>query len=280
MKVRGLLPVLAGVTVFSAYGFGQANDFTITDGGWTYRERNLGGAGTRADGGTADFVDAFGGDHLFQNWWWYSTPFTNQELALGNLVNLQVGANSARMTFREDNGPNGPGALTFDFEYSLHSLGSSGVLQIGWKIHNNSNVSVPVRMFSYTDFDLNGSSGGDSGQFMGNGQFRMSDGPVTAGLLASGTGLGAWEQAFFANTRNKLTNNVFDNLSNTAANLGPGDLTHAFMWETELAPNGTENGRDQLVGSLVKYVDSPVPEPATIAALGVGIAALLRRRRR
>lgn len=281
MKVRGLLAVLAGVTVFSASGLAQVEQFTIEDGGWTYSEFDLAGPGDRTNAGLADFIDPFDTDHLFQNFWWYSTPFTGRELALGNLVNLQTGTNSARVTYREDNGPNGPGALLFDFEYSLHALsGSTGVLQIGWKVHNLSNQTVAVNLYSYTDFDLGGTSNGDSGRFINPGQFEMSDGPVSAGLLASGTFQTGWEQAAWPATRNKLTDADFDVLANATSPLGPADLAHAFSWGTELAPNGNGEGRDQMVGSLIKYVNSPVPEPATVAGLLLGVAALAGRRRR
>jgi hypothetical protein len=281
MNARRIVPALAGIAVFSALGYGQAEDFTITHGGWTYSETDLAGDGTRSGGGTGDFIDPFGTDHMFQNFWWYSTPFTGRELALGNLVNLQVGTNSARVTYQEDNGPNGPGALTFDFEYTLHQLsGGTGVVQIGWKIHNNSNQTVPVRFYSYTDFDLGGTAGGDTGTYTPDGQFDIVDGAVSAGLLASGTFFSGWEQALWPSTRAKLTDADFDVLNNGTSPLGPDDLAHAFSWETELLPNGSSGGRDQMVGSLIKFVNSPVPEPASLAALAIGAAALLRRRRK
>lgn len=281
MKTRGLLAVLAGVTVFAAQGYSQANSFTLQDGGWTYSERSLAGAGDRANGGEADFIDSFGVDHLFQNFWWYSTGATGREFALGNLVNIQNGTNSARVTYLEDNGPNGPGALLFDFEYSLHALNrETGVLQIGWKVHNLSNQALAVNLFSYTDYDLGGTASGDSGVFLNPGQFQISDAPVSAGLLASGTFLNGWEMAPFPVTRGKLTDGDLDFLTNATSPLGPADLTESFSWVGELAPNGSTNGSDQMVGSLVKYVTSPVPEPATVAGVLLGIAALAGRRRR
>jgi hypothetical protein len=265
-------------------GFAQTIDsFTLTHGGWTYEERDLEGAGDRVGGGDADFTNPLGVDNMFQNWWWYGTELNGRENALGNQVSSSTTASSARIVYVEDAGPNSPDALLFDLEYTLTSLSPAlAIVQIGWKVHNLSDIEQTVTFFSYSDFDLNDSSGGDSGVFIAPNQFALTDANplVSAGLIASVSRLDGWEQAPFADIRDKLTDTDLDTLANATSPLGPDDLTHAFSWTFTLAPNGAANGGDQMVGSLVKFVNNPVPEPSTFAVMAIAAGGLLARRRR
>jgi hypothetical protein len=278
--VAGIFAASALVGVASA----QLSSFTLNHGGWTYRETNLTGSPTGTDNGLADFVNPFGVDNMFQNWWWFGSPANGREFALSNQVSGTTTANSARLVYLEDAGPNAPDALLFDLEYTLTALpgGSTAVVQIGWKVHNLSNAEQTVRFFSYTDFDLNDTSGDDSGVFIAPNQFDLTDSNplVRGGLVASNSGQAGWEQGFFSGLRDKLTDADLDALANATSPLGPGDLTNGFMWEFTLGPNGASNGSDQFVGSLIKYVNNPVPEPASIAVMTVALGALAARRRR
>lgn len=281
--------VAAGLAAsFALFNYGSAqtviDSFTLTHGDWTYEERNLTGGGDRTNGGETDFENPFGVDNMFQNWWWFGTEANGREFALGNQVDSSTTASSARLVYLEDAGPNAPDALMFDIEYTLTSLpgGSAAIVQIGFKVHNLSDNAQTVRFFSYSDFDLNATNGDDSGIFIAPNQFSLSDGNplVMGGLVASVSRLNGWEQATFSATRDKLTDGDIDTLSNATSPLGPADLTNAFSWEFTLAANGSPNGGDQMVGSLVKYINNPVPEPTTLAVMAVAAMGLLARRRR
>lgn len=277
MKRLGLLCLVAALT---GSAFAQINSFTLTHNGAVYGEGNLIGAGDRSDGGTAAEFNMGSSDNLFQNWWWYRTSLMNREFALGNQVAGNFAGNHARIVYDEPNGAGGQEVVRFDFEYTLTRINvETAVLQIGWKIHNLSGREFDLAFFGYTDYDLDGSSGGDAGVFTPPNSMYVTDGPVGAGTIASSTALTHWEQGAFAGVRNKLTNAGVDDLSDSVANFGPGDWTGAYEWQFFLAPNGAPGGQDQMVGSLVKYINV-VPEPATIGILSAGFLALAARRRR
>jgi hypothetical protein len=280
--------IAAAAASFALFTVGSAqtvDSFSLTHGGWTYSESNLISDGTQDNSGSTNFENQFGVDNMFQNWWWFNTDNSGREFALGNQVSGgTTSSSSARLVYVEDAGPNAPDALQFDIEYTLTSLpgGTSAIVQIGFKVHNLSDSEQHVRFFSYSDFDLNETSGDDSGTFIAPNQFQITDGDpqVYGGLVASVSGLNGWEQSTFADLRNKLTDSDIDTLSNATSPFGPTDMTHGFVWDFTLQANGTANGADQFVGSLVKYVNNPVPEPSTIAVLGIAAAGLLARRRR
>jgi hypothetical protein len=272
----------AATFVLAPFASAQVDSFTLTHGGWTYEERNLRADNTGDTGGRADFISPGGTDHMFQNWWWFSTPFSGREFALSNMVSSSTTGNSARIVFIEDGGPNSPDSLLFDLEYTLTALpgGQSALVQIGWKIHNLSNEAQTVNFFSYSDFDLNATSENDTGVFIAPNQMDIRDASpfVRGGLVASNSRLSGWEQSVWPTLIDKLTDDDLDLLANATSPLGPDDLTHGFSWSFTLSANGSANGGDQMVGSLLKYV--VVPEPATMTAFGLASLALLARRRK
>lgn len=281
---RYVAGVLASFALFAVGSAQTINSFSLSHGGWTYSENNLISDGTGSDSGSANFTNQFGVDNMFQNWWWFNTDNSGREFALGNQVSgSTTSASSARLVYVEDAGPNSPDALQFDLEYTLTSLpgGTSALVQIGFKIHNLSNTAQHLHFFSYSDFDLNGTSGDDSGTFIAPNQFQLTDAnpAVFGGLVASVSNLTGWEQSTFSSLRNKLTDTDIDVLDNATSPLS-GDLTQGFVWDITLAANGSANGADQFVGSLVKYVNNPVPEPTTLAVFGIAAVGMLAKKRR
>ncbi|MFN7019085.1 MAG: PEP-CTERM sorting domain-containing protein, partial [Fimbriimonadales bacterium] len=75
----------------------------------------------------------------------------------------------------------------------------------------------------------------------------------------------------FSATRPKRTNLLVDNLSNTVANYS-ADFVGAYQWRTVLVPG------ESAEGWVVVGVN--LPEPASMLALGAGLAGLLGLRRR
>lgn len=99
---------------------------------------------------------------------------------------------------------------------------------------------------------------------------------VDSKAKAVGLQLAIWE-ARYDDINNP--NPDFDNGEFTASGMSSGALAAAnSFWQDRLTPgnallirNENGHGQDQL---------TPVPEPASLAAIGIGFAALLRRRRR
>lgn len=165
--------------------------------------------------------------------------------------------------------------FSMDITYTLigGALGS-GTSDIGEivRIQNRSNGVLDFHLFEYDDFDLNGTAGGDSA-FLVNGSTIQQQEGNTIAMVGSVPPFDRWEIANWPTTLTKLNDGVADNLSNTGSPSGPGDLAFAMQWDRTIGVGGT------FLMSKNKRIET-VPEPATMAALGLGVAALLRRRRK
>src|SRR5699024_6276990 len=135
--------------------------------------------------------------------------------------------------------------------------------------------AVNLSFFNYFDFDVAGTSAGDSATLMSDNpalRMRIVD---TNGSIAEARALdaSAYQVGSFSNVRNLLTNANADNLNNTGLPFGPGDFTGAVQWDVLLNPGNT-------ITLQSSFLLNPVPEPATMTALALGAVALLRRRRK
>lgn len=258
---------VAAIALICSSAFGQLlDDFTLTDGTATYTERNLRTGGPGA--GSADFVVA-GTEQLFQNWWWFRASGMSREVALSNQTfGILEAANRAGMEYSE---PTGAGNVDFEISYELNDLVTRQRVDIDFRITNRTANTIQLDFFAYTDFDLDGSFGGDTAFIGRNGSAQfIADGLVNAELNASTDGLHAWEIDSFPLIRDKLENAMIDDLSNSGSPFGPGDYTGAFQWRVTLVPG------EEFHGTYAKIYE--VPEPASLLALLAIAPALLRRR--
>jgi hypothetical protein len=143
------------------------------------------------------------------------------------------------------------------------------------RVTNIGNQSLDFRLFQYNDFDLNGTNANDSATRLNSSQIQQVDGAVTLNFVSEGaTPVPTFSQVsglFFSN----LTTIAGFNMDSPAgSNIGQnftGDAAYGYQWNFSINPGQSFTISTDKVAA--------VPEPATLAALAIGAAALLRRRR-
>lgn len=251
--------MLAGLV--ASVGVGNAQAFTMTDG-------NAVVDGDSAVGLYNWFTD--GVDDLFNQDYYYRIGMNPeaQISTIGNAVVNQLAPNIVNVAYTD-------AVLRVDITYTLiGGAPGSGTSEIGEiiRVQNLTNSAMSFHLFEYDDFDLAGTAGGDSAMLL-NGSTIMQWENLTTAMVGTVPPFDRWEIASFPTILAKLTDGVPDDLANGTSPLGPGDMTFAMQWDRVIGPNGT------FLMSKNKRIEV-VPEPASLAALGLGFAALLRRRRK
>lgn len=223
-----------------------------------------------------------GMDQLYRQWFWFRTGSGGKEKTISQLA-LEVPCNQASdnyltTLYRND------GKFTIGVNYTLlGGAAGSGSSTIGEQIivKNISGSALDFHFFQYVDFDLGGSSSGDtlelgqdaSGLF--NSAFQHKGTSYFADeFLTPGANHG---QAALASPVFTLFYSLTDNSPTTLNNFaGPitGDTSWAFQWDVTIPVNGTFNI------SLNKSVYvSAVPEPTVLAFAGLSCAIFAGVRR-
>jgi hypothetical protein len=276
MRTRIWLAV--GVTLIVATT--ASAQVTIMAGNATYTQFALpttetstaGTSDLRPEGGTTT-------DHLFQNMWYYRVAGDTREHPIGNYT-LAGGQTITAV---------GSGGGTNQFSYAITETrftaqwvgtlfdstdpGNSTLYQ-SFSITNPGGSPLSIALFSYADFDVNGTAGGDSATG-GIPEMTITD-SVAGTALYGGLAANAFQVTAFATLRGLLLNASVDDFNNTGLPFGPGDFTGGFQWNLVIPAGGTVSVDGYLsVGPLV-----PIPEPTSLALTGLGILGVIRYRRR
>jgi hypothetical protein len=211
-----------------------------------------------------------GTNHLFQQWFWYRLGDSGPELSIDTL--------DATPTITPFSGTTGiiiayDGALLdVTITYKLTSATGHSDLIENIAITNTSGEEL--HFFQYSDFDLGGTAGNDSGAFTSDSTVLQIDplGPALSETIIS-PAADRREIGFFSSVRDKLTDGDADDLANTPilAIVGPGDVTWAFQWD---AGASLEIFKDKRLDFVTPPHIPEVPEPTTLAIWGLGLGLL------
>lgn len=217
-----------------------------------------------------------GTNQLFQQWFWYRLAGDTQESAINSLplMGSQATDTNVFVDPRVDTVSLLYGTTVFEAEITFQLRGGaagSGQATIAEQIRLTNRGSTPLSLsfFQYSDFDVNGTAGGDTVEITGgntawqsDGAFGMSETVVTP--MPSHYQAGAWPSIL-----NGLNDGAITNLNDTAGPL-TGDMSWAFQWDFDLGAG------DSVVISKVKGI---TPAPGALALLGLGGVIAGRRRR-
>lgn len=247
-------------------GMAQAQmPFTLTDQNSVVNGDALGdGAGQLLSDWIVDGVD-----QLYDQTYYYrigATPETPMWTIGGPQV-LQFAPNIVQVSYQNN-------FIKWEILYSLYGgVAGSQTADLGEivRVTNLTSEAIDFHQFEYDDFDLQADAGGDFAQYVGPSIIRQWK-TLMLSMVGSVPEFTHYEIDNFPNLLNKMNDAVPDILGDFTTPNQPGDMTFAMQFDTVIGAHSS------WVMSKNKRL-SPVPEPASLAVLGVGILALLRRRR-
>lgn len=265
IMLKGFRICLVGALLVTALS-ASAQVFTLTDTGTSAV------IDTQSDLGIKDWFIG-GVDQSFRSsytWRVGDSGASNPVYALTQLSAIQSGTRFLDVAYQNV-------ALGFRIDITYVLTGGTSTFDIAeiTRVTNTGNQALNFRLFQYNDFNLNGTAGNDIGTRINSSQIQQVDGALSLNMVSEG--------ATPLPTRSQISGLFFGNLTSTpgynlnslaGTNIGQtvsGDVAYGYQWNFNINPGQSFTISTDKVAA--------VPEPGTMIALGLGAAALLRRRR-
>jgi hypothetical protein len=207
-------------------------------------------------------------NQVFQQWYWFRIG-EGRERSIDTISTPEISqpsANSVNIAYADDR-------LAIDVTFTLvggtFGSGTSDISEVV-RVRNRTNGSLNFHLFEYDDFDASGTFDDDFGQLMNSSTARVSDAftRIDVGAVPIPD---RWQISAVPDIFDLLEDGGPSTLSNSSTFGGPGDVAFAFQWDRTLEAGGT------FLLSKNKLV-TPVPEPGSLIAIGVGLGWLSKRR--
>jgi hypothetical protein len=211
-----------------------------------------------------------GQNHLNRQWFWYRVGDAGPERPLETLGTPTILCQIDRVLMVSYAGQQ----LTTEVAYMLTGgTPGSRLSDIAEQIRfvNTGSTSLQMHFWQYSDFDFEGTPEGDTIRINGNTVNQAGESLIVSETVVTPRP-SHFEAALFGDTLARLTDGLPTTLNDVAGPL-TGNVTWAYEWDFTLPARGT------YIISKDKLID-PVPEPATLVTVSLGLAAVVARLRR
>jgi MYXO-CTERM domain-containing protein len=222
---------LLSILSFTAIGLVAATaaaQGTITSGGARFEVTSFSATSSHF----VNFETSTGIDHQYAVAFFYRVGNTGPETSLGSPTMQSFTGNVMTLDYADVGGL----GLAVRIEATL-SEPMPGAAQLGYRVTviNGGLSARALNFFVYADFDVDGSSTGDTATLitgLPNPQIDVVDAPAT--VTMSGSAVAAWQVAAYPTLQSSLTDAAPTTLSSSGLPFGPGDFTAAFSWTTPI----------------------------------------------